>query len=160
MESKSNWNLFKTIGAHPEIFEPLGNYLVVDIFKPEKASMGGIALPDHVVERDKQALARVIKAGPGQRAIIDAKPVPMFVKDGDLIVILKHTPIEVVIGGNTCFVISEGDVVARINEEKLQELLDSLPETVEESLKEVESVPEEVSDPLVQTESGLWVINK
>ncbi|HYT44967.1 MAG TPA: hypothetical protein VEP90_21750, partial [Methylomirabilota bacterium] len=85
------------------------------------------------------------KAGPGQRAIIDAKPVPMFIKDGDLVIILKHAPIEVVIGGSTCYVVSEGDVVARIDESKLNELLDNQP---------AEEVPE---DPVVQTESGLWV---
>ena len=153
--SKSNWDLLKTIGAHPEIFEPLGNYIVVDIFKPETHSMGGIALPDHVIEKDRQALARVIKCGPGQRGFVDPTPVGMLVKEGDLLVILKHTPIEVVIGGSSCFVIAEGDVVARIDEEKLNALLAELPE---ESVVADEVVPEPVvEDPLVKTEGGIWV---
>ena len=148
-----NWQLLKTIGANPKLLKPLGNYIVIQLFEAEKESMGGIALPSQVVDKDKQSLARVLVCGPGQRALLDAKPVGLFVEEGDLIVILKHTPIEIKLGGEVCHVIAEGDIVAKVDEEELNKLLENLPE------EQVEEGQEEV-DPMVQTESGIWVMKE
>lgn len=155
--SQTNWSLLQAIGDNPEVLRPLGNYIVVELFKAEKESQGGIALPDQVLSQRRPALARIIKAGPGQRALMDAQPVGMWVKDGDLVVVLKHTAIEILLGNRTHHVIAEGDIVARVDEEQLQPYLDALEAAADEQTPpEPDAEPEPV-DPVVQTDSGLWV---
>jgi len=150
--SQSSWQLLQAIGEHTEVMDPLGNYIVVELFKAEKESQGGIALPDQVVSQRRPCLARIIKAGPGQRALMNAQPVGMWVKDGDLIVILKHTAIEINLGNQTCHVIAEGDIVAKVDEERLQPFLEDGNEAVED-----EQVADELVDPMVMTQGGIYI---
>jgi co-chaperonin GroES (HSP10) len=153
VELKNSHKLLKAIGSNPRLIKPLGNYIVIDVFKAQKETEGGVVLPEQVVDKDRQMLARVLAVGPGQRSLLDNKTVGVFVKEGDLIVILKHTPIEIKLGGATCHVIAEGDIIGVVDEEELQKVLDEEPETVEP-----EVVAEEVvEDPLEQTAGGVWV---
>lgn len=145
------WDLLKSIGKNPQVLKPLGNYIVVRLFQAQKETMGGIALPDQIVDKDRQCLARVIKAGPGQRALMDGTPMGCHVKDGDLLVILKHAPIEIKLGGEMFHVVAEGDVIAVIDEEELKNIPLDDPEA-----PVVEPEPESV-DPVVQTAGGIWV---
>ena len=59
----------RRIARNPRVIEPYGNYIVVALEKAEKATIGGIALPDELVAKDRQVLARVIRVGQGQRAM-------------------------------------------------------------------------------------------
>jgi co-chaperonin GroES (HSP10) len=147
----------KAIGANPRLLKPLGNYIVIELFKAEKETMGGVALPDQVVERDRQALARVRSVGAGQRNLMDSTRVGVDVKVDDLIVILKHTPIEIRLAGELCHVICEGDIIAVVDEEELQKIMDEQP--VEEPLPEGASVDTETEEAkVVELPSGLLMV--
>jgi chaperonin GroES len=119
----SNHLKLKTIGAHPELLAPYGNYIVVELLKPEKESAGGLALPDEVIARDRQMLARVIAVGPGQRSITTGELMPCFTYPGDLVLVLKHAPIDIKIGGHTFNVLAEGDIIGKLDEATLELLL-------------------------------------
>lgn len=185
--NKGGWKLLKAIGKNPNVIKPLGNYSVVEVFKPEKESMGGIALPDQLVDKDKQCLARILKVGPGQRALMDGTPMGMHVKEGDLVVILKHTPIEIKLGGEVFHVLAEGDIIGVVDEEALNTILGEdfvvgISNKISEPSPEFEKVAksnsaaldenddqfwgdtpagkekeEEPVDPVVQTPGGVWV---
>jgi co-chaperonin GroES (HSP10) len=145
----TGWEFLKKIGQNPHVLKPLGNYITIRLFEAQKESMGGVVLPDQLVDKDRQCLARVVKAGPGQRALMDGTPMGVHVKEDDLLVILKHTPIEIKLGGATFHVIAEGDIIAVVDEE----LLATLPADV----PVVEEAPAEPVDPMVQTSGGIFV---
>jgi co-chaperonin GroES (HSP10) len=153
VESQNNHKLLKAIGSNPRLIKPLGNYIVIDVFKAQKETEGGLVLPEQVVDRDRQMLARVIAVGPGQRALLDSQCVGVFVKPGDLILLLKHAPIEIKLGGAVCHVIAEGDIIGTVDEDELQKVLDTEPEQVEPEV----AAEEVVEDPVEQTAGGVWV---
>ena len=78
----------RRIARNPRVIEPYGNYIVVALEKAEKATIGGIALPDELVARDRQVLARVVRVGQGQRAMTNGVLLTPFTKEGDLVLIL------------------------------------------------------------------------
>ena len=139
------------LGENPGLLKPLGNYCIVKLHKAEKSTQGGVLLPDQVVEQDKQMLARVVAVGPGQKAMMDCKPVGMFVKEGDLVVLLRYAPIEIKLGKEVCHVISEGDIIAVIDESKLKVLLEE-----EENNPSPPPVEEVVEDPMDVSPGGIF----
>jgi len=152
--------LLKAVGLHPEVIRPLGNLLIVQLFKPEATTQGGLHLPDSVVEKDFQVLARVISVGTGQRSPYTGEYLGTFCAPGDLIVVLKHKPVEIRIGGELFHTVFEGDVVGVVDEDMLQPFLDEIEEA---EAVEAEAAGESIdlgdgrTVNIQQTESGLIV---
>lgn len=111
------------IGSHPELLEPYGNYISIRLKKVETETLGGIALPDEVASRDRQVLARVVRVGPGQRSITTGELMPCQSKPGDLVIIMKHAPIELKLAGKSFHMLAEGDILGRIDESFLAVLM-------------------------------------
>ncbi len=141
----------QAIGKNPTIVQPLGNYLTVRLFKPDEKTAGGIALPENA--RDRQALAEVIATGPGQRSIVDGQFLPCYCKPGDLIIVLKHAPTEIKLGGETFHVVFEGDVIGRVDREELDALL-----AIPDGEVEGEVLEENDQQRAIQRESGLLIV--
>jgi co-chaperonin GroES (HSP10) len=157
----SNHRLFQTLGSHPDLIQPFGNYIVIEVFRPEDTSEGGVLLPDMVKEQNKKMIARVIAVGPGQRSIITGEYLPMQSKVGDLVVVMKHAPINIPLGRETVQMVFEGDVLGCVNEERLNELMaqepeaEPTPEPKDETVYTVNGIPAKVTE----RESGLVVVN-
>src|SRR5438105_581034 len=121
-----NHLLLKAIGQNPDVIEPFGNLVILKLMEAADTSMGGVVLPDAVVSRDRQVIARVIATGKGQRSIHTGEFMGCFCSPGDLVVVLKHAPQPIQLGGETCHVVMEGDIVGCVNEEKLAPKLEEL----------------------------------
>ena len=114
--------LGKVLMDNPNLIEPFGNYIVIELLQIAETTFGGVLLPDEVRSKDRQTLARVISAGPGQRSITTGERMALQCSPGDLVIILKHAPIELKLAGKTCHVIAEGDLIGRVDEVTLSEL--------------------------------------
>lgn len=146
----------RSIADHPEVIKPFGNYICVDIMKPQEESFGGVLLPDQVKDNDKQMLARVISVGPGVRSLLTGEFMPLQCKEGDLVVILRHAPVEVKLAGKVTHIIFEGDILGKIDETKLGDIQAQEPEKPE---TEAYEVSEEVKAEVKELPSGLFVVN-
>jgi co-chaperonin GroES (HSP10) len=115
-----NKNLaLKTIGANPQLVQPLGSYIVVKLIKADEYTLGGIALTAQSIEKNQPQLAEVISVGPGQRGMTDGVAIPVCTKPGDLVLVVKHTPYEIKLNGEVFWVAFEGDLLGVINQEEL-----------------------------------------
>ena len=163
MENKDLNLMLKTLGQNPDLVIPYGNNVVVKLFEVSNESVGGVLLPDEVVSRDRQVLARVIGVGHGQRSITTGEPMECFSKPGDLVIVLKHAPIDIVLAGEKFHVVFEGDIVGKVDEAKLNELLAENKRLLEE--KEKANIPENTElvesfegANLSKTEGGILVV--
>jgi co-chaperonin GroES (HSP10) len=153
MEHKDLNLMLKTLGQNPDLVIPYGNNVVVKLFEVSAESAGGVLLPDEVVSRDRQILARVVAVGHGQRSITTGEPMACFSQPGDLVIVLKHAPIEIVLAGEKFHVVFEGDIVGKVNEAKLSEKM----EENRSILAEKEKLPEVVEtydDAVVSKSAG------
>ncbi len=123
-----NEQIAQTLGEHPELLQPYGNYLLVQILTLEESERtpGGIFLPHAAREKRDQVLGRVIAAGPGLRSAGDGQYIPTQSKEGDLVLILKNRPYEITVGKKTFYVVFEGDVIGRIDEGQLNAILEQV----------------------------------
>jgi chaperonin GroES len=154
----SNALTAKAIGLNPEIVQPLGNYLTVRLYQPEERTPGGILIPE--ASRDKQVLAEVIAVGQGQRNILDGKYMGCICQPGDLVIVLKHAPVEIKLGGEAFHVVFEGDVIGIVKPQALaaevatlREQADPTPEAPTETVLE-----ENEQAKATQRASGLIVV--
>jgi co-chaperonin GroES (HSP10) len=111
----------QALGRSPEVVEPFGNYLTIRLFKPNDTSKGGIVLPENVRDNDKQMLAEVISTGKGQRNLLTGEYMGCLCGPGDLVIIMKHAPVEIKVGGESFHVIFEGDVIGKVDRDALKE---------------------------------------
>src|SRR5207253_1600199 len=111
-------------------------------------------------------LARVIKTGPGARSNSTGEVLPCISEEGDLVIIQKHAPMEVKLGGEKVHVVFEGDVVGKVSREdeaKLNAMVEELKAKVAAEQAERES---KVGTPVEETEvatvtempSGLFLV--
>lgn len=156
----------KVLGQNPHLITPYGNYIFVKILEIEEETLGGIVLPTQVVEKDRQMLARVIKVGPGARSNNTGEVLPCISKEGDLVIIQRHAPMEVKLGGEKLHVVFEGDVVGKVSSEdeaKLLALVDELKTSItaeQTAREEAQGKTLEESDTTTVTErpSGLILV--
>lgn len=118
----------KIIGKTPSLLEPYGNYVCVRVFETEEMTAGGVVLPEAVREKDKQMLAEVISVGCGQRTGFSGELIPCFSKPGDLVILRRYAPIDVCIGGEKYQCVFEGDILGKIDRERLARLVEETPD--------------------------------
>lgn len=165
----SNLLMVKVLGQNPHLITPYGSYVFCKLLTMEEETLGGIVLPTAVVEKDRQMLARVIKAGPGARSNTTGEVLPCISKDGDLVIVQKHAPMEVKLGGEKMHVVFEGDIVGKVAPEDEATLLELVAEVqkqveAEQALraaaqKDVPATVEETAaGTVVERPSGLFLV--
>jgi len=90
---------------------PLGDRIVIKPVVQEEVLASGILIPDTAKEKPQQG--EVVAAGPG-RLDENGKRVPMEVKVGDRILYAKYTGQEVKIEQEEYIVLSEKDVLCKV----------------------------------------------
>ena len=90
---------------------PLSDRVLVRRIEETEQKVGGIIIPDTAKEKPQQA--EVVAVGPG-RVDDNGKRVPMEIKAGDIIVYAKYSGNEIKIGQEEYLILSEKDVLAKI----------------------------------------------
>jgi chaperonin GroES len=90
---------------------PLHDRIVIEPVVQEEVLASGIVIPDTAKEKPQQG--KVLAAGPG-KLDDNGKRIPMDVKVGDRVLYAKYTGQEVKIDGDELIVISEKDVLAKV----------------------------------------------
>ena len=91
--------------------KPLGERVLVEPIKEEKAVKGGIIIPDS--EKEKPQEGKVVAVGTGK---IDenGKKIPFNVKKGDIVLMPKYGGTEVKLDGKEYQIMREDDILAVI----------------------------------------------
>jgi co-chaperonin GroES (HSP10) len=157
--------LARTIAENPNVLEPLGSYIAVELYKPAEKSIGGIHLSTATVDKSNRVLGRVVSVGPGHRSILTGEYMACTVKPGDLVLITKHAANAIILEGATVHIVAEGDIVAVVNEELLQPLVEEAEKKIEEAqtaeLPEGAVVEQECEEATVsELPSGLFLVSK
>jgi chaperonin GroES len=108
--SKSKAATSKAKGGESQIV-PLADRLVVKNVQQEETLASGLVIPDTAKEKPQQA--EVIAVGPG-RVDDNGKRVPMEIAVGDVIVYAKYSGNEIKLGQEEYLILSEKDVLAKI----------------------------------------------
>lgn len=93
---------------------PLYDRVLVKRDDPEKKTAAGIHIPEYSEERPM--MATVVKVGEGR--IDDHGIRPLRVKSGDRVVTGKYAGTEIVIDGETYWIIREDDILLLLDSEK------------------------------------------
>ncbi len=93
--------------------QPLGDRVVLKRLElAEEKTAGGILLPDTAKEKPQEA--EVVAVGPGKKDE-DGKHIPLDVKIGDVVITAKWGGTEIKIDGKEFLIVSEDDILAKIN---------------------------------------------
>lgn len=90
---------------------PLGDHLVVEPTPKETQTASGFYIPDN--KEGKPESGTVIAVGPGRKKD-DGTVVPVDIKEGDKVLFKKYAPDEFEIEGKKVLVLSESDVLAKL----------------------------------------------
>ena len=90
---------------------PLADRLVVRNVQQEETLASGLVIPDTAKEKPQQA--EVVAVGPG-RVDDNGKRVPMEIAVGDIVVYAKYSGNEIKIDQEEYLILSEKDVLAKI----------------------------------------------
>ena len=93
--------------------QPLGDRVVVRPSSEEEVTRGGIVIPDTVKEKPQEG--EVIAVGPGKKDK-DNKPIPLSVKEGDMVLFTKYGPNEIKINGKEYLMAREDDILGIITD--------------------------------------------
>ena len=93
--------------------KPLGSRVVIKALDREETTKSGIFLPDTAKEKPMEG--RVLAVGPGDRDE-DGKRVPVELKEGERVLYQKYAGTEFKLDGEEYLILSEKDVLARIDE--------------------------------------------
>ena len=93
--------------------KPLGDRLIVRAVEEEETTASGLVLPDTAKEKPQKG--KVIAAGDG-RLDDDGKRIKMDVQLGDRVLYAKYTGQEVKIDQEELIVLSEKDVLAKVQQ--------------------------------------------
>ncbi|MFA6511675.1 MAG: co-chaperone GroES [Patescibacteria group bacterium] len=92
--------------------EPLGDRIVVKGLSKEEVTKSGIVLPD-TAEKEKPEQGEVIAVGSG-KLLENGQRAPLSVAVGEKVVFKKYGPDEVKIDGEEYLILSEEDILAKI----------------------------------------------
>ena len=90
--------------------KPLGDHIIVKPITQDQITKSGIVLPD-TVDKEKPEKGEVVAVGNG-KLLDNGQLAPMSVKVGDKVMFKKYSPDEVKVDGVEYLIISEGDVLA------------------------------------------------
>jgi len=90
---------------------PLGDRLVIEAVEQEQVLASGIVIPDTAKEKPQQGI--VLAAGPG-RLDDDGKRIAMELKEGDRVLYAKYSGQEIKIEQAEYIVLSEKDVLCKV----------------------------------------------
>ena len=93
--------------------KPLGSRVVIKALDREETTKSGIFLPDTAKEKPMEG--RVLAIGPGDRDE-DGKRIPVELKEGERVLYQKYAGTEFKLDGEEYLILSEKDVLARIEE--------------------------------------------
>ncbi len=92
--------------------KPLGDRIVLKVIETvEEKTASGIVLPDTAKEKPQQG--EVLAVGPG-RILDNGERIPMEVAVGDKVIYSKYAGTEVKIDGQELLIISERDILAKV----------------------------------------------
>ena len=91
---------------------PLGDRIVVQA-DSEEVTKSGIVLPD-TASKDRPKQGTVKFAGPGKKNK-NGEVIPMEVQVGDTVLFREYSPTEVEVDGDDLLILSQEDVLAKIN---------------------------------------------
>jgi len=92
--------------------KPLSNNVIIEQFKEEEKTKGGILLPQSA-EKERPQQGKVISVGPG-KTNNQGKIIPMNVKKGDIVLFSKYSPQEIKVEDKEYLVLKEEDILAII----------------------------------------------
>lgn len=92
--------------------KPLGDRVVIKMVESEEKTKGGLILTANA--QDKPEIAEVLAVGPGTLA--DGKKVEMELKVGDRVIMGKYTGTNVKIDGEEIIILSQSDILAKVEE--------------------------------------------
>lgn len=92
--------------------KPLGDRVVIKMVESEEKTKGGLILTANA--QDKPEIAEVLAVGPGTLA--DGKKVEMELKVGDHFIMGKYAGTNVKIDGEEIIILSQSDILAKVEE--------------------------------------------
>ena len=90
------------------MIKPLQDRVVLKMIENEETTKSGIILSSGA--KEKPQVAEIIEVGPGGE--IDGKPVKMYVKKGDKVIVSKYAGTEVKIDGEKYTIVKQDDILA------------------------------------------------
>jgi len=91
--------------------EPMSDRIVVQVYKADEMTPGGIHIPNTAQEKPQMAV--VIAVGPG-RETEGGRFIPTTLKKGDKILFGKHTGCGQIVDGQKYLILRESDVLAKV----------------------------------------------
>lgn len=89
--------------------QPIRDQILVHPFPPDEVSVGGIIVPE--TARERSCKATVVAVGGG------TKDRPMRYSEGDIVFHVKDAGVEIIEGGVAFYLMSQVDVLARLQED-------------------------------------------
>ena len=90
------------------MIKPLQDRVVLKMIENEETTKSGIILSSGA--KEKPQVAEIIEVGPGGE--IDGKPVKMYVKKGDKVIVSKYAGTEVKYEGEEYIIVKQDDILA------------------------------------------------
>ena len=90
------------------MIKPLQDRVVIKMVENEETTKSGIILSSGA--KEKPQIAEIIEVGPGGE--IDGKPIKMYVKKGDRVIVSKYAGKEVKIDGEDYIIVKQDDILA------------------------------------------------
>ena len=94
------------------MIKPLQDRVVLKMIENEETTKSGIILSSGA--KEKPQVAEIIEVGPGGE--IDGKPVKMYVKKGDKVIVSKYAGTEVKIDGEEYIIVKQYEILAIVEE--------------------------------------------
>ena len=90
------------------MIKPLQDRVVIKMVENEETTKSGIILSSGA--KEKPQIAEIIEVGPGGE--IDGKPIKMYAKKGDRVIVSKYAGTEVKIDGEDYIIVKQDDILA------------------------------------------------
>lgn len=90
------------------MIKPLQDRVVIKMVENEETTKSGIILSSGA--KEKPQIAEIIEVGP--EGEIDGKPIKMYVKKGDRVIVSKYAGTEVKIDGEDYIIVKQDDILA------------------------------------------------
>ena len=94
------------------MLKPLGDRIIVTVYKQEEETVGGIVLASNA--KEKPQTGTVVAIGTG-RTTDDGKVIPVSVKEGQTVMFDKYAGSEVKYEGETYLVLHDKDLMAVVD---------------------------------------------